>query len=284
MKRIIVLCISLLLLTACFHSKEAKQIKNSKESKTEIEAAIKNIAKEKYGMDVNVNMKKLKFAFPEGKNMLMKTDKRLEVPVETVGSPKYQFKIYMSIYNSELDKYQFDEDELELRDFSRMGRVLITDVYEELYENELKKLVEFDEGVELEVRIDTRFNRYFEDEKEEDALLKKFADDYNAGKFEDPKEYASLIKKHAELPDEESKLYDEQIKAGIPCTPEIKVSIKYEEDEKQTLEEKLTAFVEFIENEETLPNGRYDIHIREEEPENTYDRKLDHELVLRCGS
>lgn len=284
MKRIIVLGICLGLLTACFHSKEAKEIKNSKASRTEIETAIKETAKEKYGMDVKVRMSKLKFAFPQGKNMLMKTDKRLEVPVETVGEPRYQFKIYMPIYNPELDKYEFNKNELELKEFTKMGRVLLTEIYEDLYEEKLNKIIDFDEGVELEPRVDARFNRYFEDEKEENSLLKSFGEDYNAGKFENPEEYPLLIKKHAELPNEESLLYEEQIKADPPCTPEIKVSIAYKETEAQQIEEKLAAFVEFIKHETSLPNGSYYIHINEEEPENTYDRKSEHEIVLRCES
>src|SRR5699024_1586098 len=42
-----VVCFCILFLTACIYSKEAKQVKNSKETQAEIETAIKKQAKEK---------------------------------------------------------------------------------------------------------------------------------------------------------------------------------------------------------------------------------------------
>src|SRR5699024_6341222 len=175
------ICCCMLFLTACFYSTEAKQVKNSKETEAEIERAIKKQAKEKYGMDGDAQMDKLKFTFPEGKLMFpVKTDKRLKVPVETIGSPVYEFKVRFTIYDEETETYRFNEDELELRELSSMGTVLLTDVYKELYEEEFNKILDFDEDIELDIEAETKFsNRYFEDEAEEDALLKDFAKDYN---------------------------------------------------------------------------------------------------------
>src|SRR5699024_8832819 len=206
LKRVVLICCCMLFLTACFYSKEAKQVKNSKETQAEIETAIKKQAKEKYGMDVDVQMEKLKFTFPEGKLMFpVKTDKRLKVPVETIGSPVYEFKVRFTIYDEETETYRFNEDELELRELSSMGTVLLTDVYKELYEEEFNKILDFDEDIELDIEAETKFsNRYFEDEAEEDALLKDLAKDYNEGKFEDPAQYKFLIKKHAVLPSEDT--------------------------------------------------------------------------------
>src|SRR5699024_7588221 len=104
----------MLFLTACFYSKEAKQAKNRKETQAEIETAIKKQAKEKYGMDVDVEIEKLKFTFPEAKVMFpIKTEKRLKVPVETVGSHVYEFKVRCNIYDEETETYQFTADELQ---------------------------------------------------------------------------------------------------------------------------------------------------------------------------
>lgn len=285
-KRIMLVCLCLLFLTACIYSKEAKQIKNSKETQAEIEAAIQEQAKEKYGLDVDVEMKRLKFAFPEGKTMLpIKTDKRLVVPVKTTGSPVFKFKVYFSIYDDETETYQLNADEIELKHLSKIGTSLLTKVYKELYEEEFNKIVDFDEDIELDIKAEAHFsNRYFEDEAEENALLQDFANDYNDGKFVDPTQYASLIKKHAALPNETTIIYEEQLKGDPPCTPKISMSVKHEEDADQTAVERLDTIIEFIEDEDTLPNGSYYIHVNEEVPNKTPSTEKTHELVLRCDS
>ena len=284
MKRVVLICCCMLFLTACFYSKEAKQVKNSKETQAEIETAIKKQAKEKYGMDVDVQMEKLKFTFPEGKVMFpIKTDKRLKVPVETVGSPVYEFKVRFNIYDEETETYQFNEDELELRKISGMGTVLLTDVYKELYEKEFNKILEFDEDIVLDIEAETKFsNRFFEDEAEEDALLKDFAKDYNEGRFADPLQYKYLIKKYAVLPSEDTLIYEEQLKGDPPCTPRISLSLKLDEDAEQTEVEKLDALIAFIKDDDTLPNGSYHIHVSKEVPNKKPNTVSAHELVLRC--
>src|SRR5699024_12739221 len=140
----------MLFLTACFYSKEAKQVKNSKETQAEIEKAIKKQAKEKYGMDVDVQMEKLKFTFPEGKLMFpVKTDKGLKVGGETSGSPVYEFKVRFTIYDKETQTHRTNEDELELRERSSRRTVLVTDVHKELYEEDFSNILDYDEGMEL---------------------------------------------------------------------------------------------------------------------------------------
>src|SRR5699024_1533160 len=275
----------MLFLTACFYSKEAKQVKNSKETQAEIETAIKKQAKEKYGMGVDVQMEKLKFTFPKGKLMFpIKTDKQLKVPVETVGSPVYEFEVKFSIYDEETETYQFNEDELELRKLSNMGTVLLTKVYKELYEEEFNKISDFDEDIELEIEEEAKFsNRYFEDEAEEYAILKDFAKDYNEGRFADATQYKSLIKKYAVLPSEETIIYEEQMKGDQPCTPRIGLSLKLDEDAEQTEVEKLDALIAFIEDDDTLPNGSYHIHASKEVPNKKPNTVNAHELVLRCA-
>jgi hypothetical protein len=283
-KRIMVLCISLIFLTACIYSKEAKQLKNSETVQTEIETAVKKQAKEKYGIDVEVKMNKLGFAFPTGKKLtLMKTDKRLVLPVETVGEPSYEFSVYMSIYNEAREEYQFNKNSIDLTAMPRMATVFLTDVFKELYKEELNSITEFDEGVEMKVTVEDRFsNRYFEDKEKEDALLMDFAKDYNQGKFADPSEYVSLIRKHAELPNEHSIIYEDQIKGSEPCTPEISMSIEHDDDTGQSSAERMIALTDFIEKKDTLPNGMYFISISEDVPEEIPKRKHDRELVLRC--
>src|SRR5690625_4592743 len=127
-KHRLIVCIFLLLLTGCIYSKEAKQLKNSETVQTEIEGAIKEQAKEKYGIDVDVQMDKLAFTFPEGKILFpIKTDKRLVVPVKTIGNPTYDFLVYVSIYDEEREKYQFAENKLDISELPRMGTALLTD-------------------------------------------------------------------------------------------------------------------------------------------------------------
>src|SRR5690625_7787088 len=83
-------------------------------------------------------MDKLAFTFPEGKILFpIKTDKRLVVPVKTIGNPTYDFLVYVSIYDEEREKYQFAENKLDISELPRMGTALLTDIYKELYEKEL---------------------------------------------------------------------------------------------------------------------------------------------------
>gem|GEM_PF-5219283 len=284
MKHRLIVCIFLLLLTGCIYSKEAKQLKNSETVQTEIEGAIKEQAKEKYGIDVDVQMDKLAFTFPEGKILFpIKTDKRLVVPVKTIGNPTYDFLVYVSIYDEEREKYQFAENKLDISELPRMGTALLTDIYKELYEKELDGIIEFDESIEMTVTVEDKFsNIYFEDKQEEDALLMDFSKDYNQGKFVDPTQYASLIKKHTELPSENTITYEEKIKGDQPCTPEIHLSIELDESEEQTVEDRLATLLTYIENEDTMPNGSYSISIRKFDPDNPYDEKKARELVIIC--
>jgi len=86
MRRILLFGICLIMLTACLHDKEAKKLKKSEAVQTEINEAIEEQAIDDYGIKVDVNIEKLSFSYPEGKMLLpLKTDKRLEVPVETIG-------------------------------------------------------------------------------------------------------------------------------------------------------------------------------------------------------
>lgn len=281
-----ILCISLIFLTACIYNKEARQLKNSEAVQTEIEAAVKEQAMEKHGIDVDVKMNRLGFAFPEGKMLLpMKTDKRLVLPVETMGDPSYEFSVYISIYDEGREEYQFNKNSIDLTAMPKMATVFLTDIYKELYKEELDSITEFDEGVEMKVTVDDKFsNIYFEDKKEEEALLMDFAKDYNEGKFVDSSEYASLIRKYADLPNESSLLYEDQITGSEPCTPEISLNIEHEDDTGQSADERMVALTDFIEKEDTLPDGMYSISIWEDVPEETPNRKNNHESVLRCES
>ena len=276
----------MLFLTGCIYSKEARQIKNNTETQAEIEVAIKKKAKEKYGIDVDVQMEKLTFTFPEGKMMFpVKTDKRLEVPVKTIGSPVYTFTEDFSIYDEETETYQFNHHEIELKKLSNIGTVLLTKIYKELHEDAFNKLVDFDEDIKLDIEAKAHFsNRYFEDEVEEHALLSDFANDYNDGKFVDPTQYKSLIKKHAALPSENTLIYEEQLKGDPPCTPRVSISVEIEDDVKQTAAERLDTIIEFIEEEDILPNGSYFIHVNKAVPNKTPPTESTHELVLKCNS
>ena len=284
MKRMMLICIFLLLLTACIHDNEAKQLKNSEKTQTEIETAIKEHAKQNYGIDVEVQINELGFAFPEGKMLFpIKTDKRLVVPVQTVGTPVYDFPVYFPIYDEDREKYEFNPNDIELERLPRMRMDLLTDVFKELYKEELNLIKELDKGIEVTVTVkDELSNRAFENEEERQRLIMDFADDYNDGKFANPKAYESLLKKHAALPDENTLIYEDQMTGTKPCTPEISLSLEHEEDGEQTLQEKLNLITEFIENETTLPNGVYSIHLREADPEHYYDQERGFESVVKC--
>src|SRR5690625_2388789 len=283
-KHRLIVCIFLLLLTVCFYSVDGYELKNEQEVGTESETAVKEQAKQKYGIYVDVKMEKLGFTFSEGKMFLpIKTDKRLVVPVQTIGNPTYDFLVYFSIYDEDREEYQFAENKLDLRELPKMGTTLLTDIYKELYEKELDGIIEFDESIEMTVTVEDKFsNIYFEDKQEEDALLMDFSRDYNHGKFVDPTQYASLIKKHTELPSENTIIYEELIKGDQPCTPEIHLSIELDESEEQTVEDRLATLLTYIENEDTMPNGSYSISIRKFDPDNPYDEKNAHELVIIC--
>src|SRR5690625_2518813 len=103
MKRFLFFGIIILLLSGCFYDKEAKQLKNDKAVQQEIVERIKEKGIEQYGMELEVNINRLQFTYPEGKIMLpfVKSSKRLEVPVRTVGEPVFHFPVFMSIYDQE---------------------------------------------------------------------------------------------------------------------------------------------------------------------------------------
>ena len=174
-------------------------------------------------------------------------------------------------------------DQIDITALPHMASELLTDIYQSLYKEELQEITDFDPGVSMSVEVEDTFsNRYFEDESEEAALIKEFSKDYNEGKFVDPAQYKSLIKKHATLPNEHTVHYEEQQKANQPCTPEIHLNIDHTKKEEQTEQERFEALKEFIEKNDKLPNGMYFLNIREEDPEETYDRETYHDLVLIC--
>lgn len=284
MKRILMMSM-MILLTACFYDKDAKQLKNSETTQTEIKTAIQNQAKETYGMDVEVDMDKLSFSYPEGKLMLpLKTSKRLEVPVTVTGDPAYDFKAYMSIYDEQAETYTFDEQEIDLSALPYMATELLTDIFKKLYEKQLNDIEAFDAGLIMNVSVEDRFsNLYFEDEAEETTLIMDFAVDYNEGRFTDHASFKSLIKKHAALPNKHSKYYEEQLQGNQPCTPNIHLKVEHQNDEDQSTKERFEALAEYVNNDDDLPNGEYFIQVAEADPENDYDQESYSELVLKCN-
>ena len=285
MKRSILLIMIVALLTGCMYNKEARELKKNETVQQEIETAIKKQAKKDYGMDVDVKMDRLAFTFPEGKLLIpLKTDKRMKVPVEVIGDPSYTFKAYFPVYDEEEEVYAFQADQIDLKELPSMARDLLTNIYQALYQDELQEIKDFDSDVKISVRVEDKFSsRYFENKEEERALALNFAKDYEAGKFTEPGEYKHLIRRHAALPNEESNLFEDQLEGNEPCTPAVKLQIDHEQTEEQTQEERFEDLVEFIEDDQDLPNGTYAISIWEEDPEELYEREHHYESVLKCN-
>lgn len=275
-----------MVLSACIYNKEAKKLIKDPHVKDEIEKEIIGQVERDYFLPVDVNMKKLKFTFPEGKLLIpVKTSKRVEVPVEVVGEPSYKFKAYISIYDEEREEYGFypDQDTINIKEIRGLGSYVLESIFIEMYGEQLDRIKEYDPDIEVSLSLEHDFlDKYIEREEDRRRLMREFAADYNEGKFVDEKYYEDLYIKYVEKPLEGVKDYDVLIKGNPPCTPSISLNIEYEAAESQPIDERLADVISFIKDQDEFPNASYNIHIKDISEEKAYEQESLHERVLIC--
>lgn len=275
-----------MVLSACIYNKEAKKLIKDPHVKDEIEKEIIGQVERDYFLPVDVNMKKLKFTFPEGKLLIpVKTSKRVEVPVEVVGEPSYKFKAYISIYDEEREEYGFypDQDTINIKEIRGLGSYVLESIFIEMYGEQLDRIKEYDPDIEVSLSLEHDFlDKYIEREEDRRRLMREFAADYNEGKFVDEKYYEDLYIKYVEKPLEGVKDYDVLIKGNPPCTPSISLNIEYEAADSQPIDERLADVISFIKDQDEFPNASYNIHIKDISEEKAYEQESLHERVLIC--
>lgn len=275
-----------MVLSACIYNKEAKKLIKDPHVKDEIEKEIIGQVERDYFLPVDVNMKKLKFTFPEGKLLIpVKTSKRVEVPVEVVGEPSYKFKAYISIYDEEREEYGFypDQDTINIKEIRGLGSYVLESIFIEMYGEQLDRIKEYDPDIEVSLSLEHDFlDKYIEREEDRRRLMREFAADYNEGKFVDEKYYEDLYIKYVEKPLEGVKDYDVLIKGNPPCTPSISLNIEYEAADSQPIDERLADVISFIKDQDKFPNASYNIHIKDISEEKAYEQESLHERVLIC--
>src|SRR5690625_689847 len=273
-------------LTGCFYKKEAKKLKNNPAIQHDIQTAIEELVKFEYGLEVDVNLRKLRFTTPEGKLMFpIKTSKRLEVPVDIRGEPSYQFKAYISIYNEDQDEYVFDKDEsdIDVRGMGNFGTHVMNHIFYEMNERALDKIKQFEPDSVVNVRVEHDFyNKAFDDEVERRERLAEFADDYNDGKFTNEAYYEEMYNKYAEKPNEHMIAYDELIKGNTPCTTGITLDVEHNEDREDTISDRLQHIVTFIQSERDMPNGMYRVYVNDVSTNKNYEKDDESDHFYIC--
>jgi len=275
-----------MVLSACIYNKEAKKLIKDPDVKDEIEKAIIDQVERDYFLPVDVNMKKLKFTFPEGKLLFpVKTSKRIEVPVEIVGEPSYKFKAYISIYDEEEEEYGFypEQDIINIKEIRKLGSYVLESIFIEMYGEQLDRIKEYDPDIEVSFDLKHDFlDKHIEREEDRRRLMREFSADYNEGKFVDEKHYEALYIKYVEKPLDGVNDYDILIKGNPPCTPRITLKIDYKAAEGQPIDERLADVMAFIEEQNDFPNASYNIHITDISEEKAYERDSLHDRVLKC--
>ncbi len=257
MKRFFVLLLSVFLLSGCFYSKEARQLKKDPEIQSEIESLIKEHGEDMYGMELHPNMKKMKFAIT-GK-FPWPTDKIVVVPVKTTGDPEFQFNTYVHIYNEQTEKYEVTYDSIDISELDKIGPFLLEITFMKLHQEAFSNLKKVDQGIKIKrTDIEAVFNQHFEDKEQERTLKKAFAEDYMEGKFTDPTEYERLINTHMTP-------WHRHKKEGWQCEPTIRLEVRPPLDESETSEEKIRGIIEYIESADDLPQGIYTISLDSQE-------------------
>lgn len=285
MRKSTLLIILLFVLGGCY-AEEAEDLIEEKELQEEIERAIIHRGKVDYNLNLEADVKNIKFAFPEGKSSLpLLNSERIEIPVKTIGEPEYKFKVYANIYDEEKEAYEFMRENLNFKELKLFGETLLSDVFESLYENKLKEITDFDEGIEIKnIRVDNKYSyTHFEDEAELRALRHSFADDYNKGYFNSPDKFETVLKRQmAEPSEDELKRYEELNTEGFPCTAGIVLDVNNNEASEMTGEERMRNITQFLNSSNKLPNGMYSVTVKTEGTEDTAKKRDIYEKVIIC--
>lgn len=256
----IMVLLSTVMLVSCA-SKESKEFRDDKNVQAEIYETIITKGEEDFNLKLVPNMDKLKFSLTDALPLI--DDQKLIVPVKTVNNPVFKFDAVIKI-DARNDGYRaLDEIEIDSGGLSKLGEFLLTYIFKVENKSRFKKLLDFEKGVSLySVNVLSKTSVYIEDAEERDELVRSMTADYNAGKFDNPKEYTYLLSKFML----EDNHYNDE---GYLPRLDFDIELTYSDILKGvTAERKFAKVISHVrENETSLPNGYYIFDIYDEKEE-----------------
>lgn len=241
---------AVVLLSGCA-SKESKALRDDENVQAEIRDTIIQKGKDDFNLELAPMMDKLKFDFQNALPII--DDKRLRVPVRTTNKPIFQFDASIKIEADNSGYRALGEIDIDNGGLHALAEYLLTKIYRLEHKSKLDTFLNNEKGVSLySVKVMAKTSVFIEDEKEKEKLIKSMTADYNAGKFDDPSQYADLLSKHMLEEDRHNNEgYLPDLKFDVELTPS-------EQSKKKSPEEKFEKVIDYVrENESNLPSGKY---------------------------
>lgn len=253
-----ILLLVALFLTGCV-SKESRAFIRDKEQKEIISDEIVRQGQETFHLEIEPNIKKMKFDWDSGLPML--NDQRIAVPVTTVGKPEFSFTAYVYIDGNprEIKGISLDYGRNGL---DYLGDFLIQHIYSEKYQPALEQLKAFDPNVSVEtisIRAITSYHHQYK--QEQIALYRVLSADYNQGKFNNPAYYDQLLATY--LP--KTNASDE------PYYPRISLDVEQPYGNDFNMEEKVADIINCIRTSDDMPHAEYTISATDQNDERIYE-------------
>ena len=259
-KRLASLLLATIFLSGCA-SKESKAFRDDENVQSEIRDTIIRKGKEDFNLDLIPNMDKLKFDFVDALPLI--DDERLRVPVRTTNNPEFKFEASIKIDADNSGYRALGDIDIESGGLHNLGEFLLTSIYQSEHKNKIDKFLKDQKGVSLySVNVVAKTLVFIEDEKEKELLVKSLTADYNAGKFDEPSEFAGLLTKHML----EANNYNNE---GYLPDLHFVIELTYSEKSKKiSAEEKFERVIAYVhKNEANLPSGEYIFNMKDDEEE-----------------
>ena len=245
-KWMMTLLLSIVLLAGC-GSEESKKFRDDKNVQLEIYETIISKGKERYDLELVPDMDKIKFNLNSGLPTV--NDKQLTVPVKTVGKPEFKFEAIIEIKFDNSGYRDLGEVDIHHRGLSGLGKFLLEHIFLEEYKSELEEVINYDSGVSLSwVNVLSKSSVFIEDKEEEDKIIRALTADYNAGKFANPEEYATLLDKH---------MLEEDKSIDGDYLPDIYFVFKISATSGKNFEKRFYNIVSYLQENKNLPSGAY---------------------------
>ena len=261
-KWLISMLLPVLFLSGCA-SKESKAFRDDENVRAEIHDTIVQKGQEDYNLKLIPNMGKMKFGFQNALPLI--DDEALRVPVRTTNNPEFQFDAYITIDADNSGYRALGEIEIDRRGLHDLGEFLLTSIYQLEHRSKLDKFLQDEKGVSLNsVEVLAKTSVFIKDEKEKEKLIKSMIADYNAGKFDDPSEFADLLTKFML----EDNNYNDK---GYLPELHFDIELTYRDIAKGiSADEKFEKVISYVHKNEThLPSGKYIFKMNVDDEKNT---------------
>jgi len=253
-KWMITFLLTIVLLSSCA-SKESKKFINDEKIQAEISETIISQGQENYDLELIPNMKKMKFSQQDGLPLV--DDKKVIVPVKTVGNPVFTFNAEANIESDNSGFRDLGEIEIDNRGLEGLGEFLLERIFQEEYKSEIKSVIEYEKGISLkDVNVLSRASVFIDDTKKKDRVIYSMTKDYNEGKFNDAEKYAELLKKH---------MLEINNFNGEEYLPELSFLIKKTSMSDESFDEKFNKVISFVRENKNLPKGWYSFEAESED-------------------